>query len=118
MAESDGLTAPADARETAPAPGWRIGPLVVASGLAVSVLVHLALLGTVVFVSPLFGRPAPVYSVPVELVTPEQVAAEKPPSKPDKPAESAPSPPPDPQTQSQSPTQSQPPTQPAASPPS
>src|SRR3974390_1914313 len=97
MAENDGATAPANAEnETAQVPAavpalmptsmptsmptwaptwpptWRLGPFVVASGLGVSVLVHLALVGTVLFVSPLFGRPAPTYSIPVELVTPDQ----------------------------------------------
>lgn len=133
MADSDGVTAPADAADatlqaptpvsmsalafeatsaptSGPASGptssstWRIGPVAVATGLAVSVLVHLALLGTAVFVSPLLGRPAPVYAVPVELVTPEQVAEEKAsakPDKPDKPDRPDDSTKPDPQAQTQ-----------------
>ncbi|HUI96222.1 MAG TPA: hypothetical protein VLX44_10745 [Xanthobacteraceae bacterium] len=104
MTESDGVTAPVEpASETAQAPAslpppspmsspaasptasptWRLGPIAVASGLAVSVLIHLALVGTVLVVSPLVGRPAPVYSVPVELVTPDEVPADKPADKPD-----------------------------------
>src|SRR5215472_10055859 len=115
MAESEGVIAPVEpASETAQAPApalspspaaslsaspassaapspasspiWRIGPIAVASGLTVSVLVHLALVGTVLIVSPLVGRPAPVYSVPVELVTPDEVPADKP--KPDEPDKS------------------------------
>src|ERR1700751_1972211 len=107
MADSEGVTAPVEpageqgqgpaslasraaASSSIPAPtsspAWRLGPIVVASGLTVSVLIHLALVGTVLIVSPLVGRPAPVYSVPVGLVTPDEVPADKPkPDEPDKP---------------------------------
>jgi hypothetical protein len=113
MVESDGVTAPADRAEDKPpaptsTPIFRIGPVAVATGLAVSVLVHLALLGTALFVGPLLGRPAPVYSVPVELVTAEQVAEEKPPAKPDKPDDST-KPDPQAQTQAQAEAQRRPP---------
>ncbi len=77
----------------------------VASGLTVSVLIHLALVGTVLIVSPLVGRPAPVYSVPVELVTPDEVPADKP--KPDEPDKSTKPDRPDQSTQS-TPTDAQP----------
>src|ERR1700757_5196539 len=121
MAESEGVTAPvepASAPAQGPAslpppspmsspasPTWRFGPVAVASGLAVSVLVHLALVGTVLIVSPLVGRPAPVYSVPVELVTPDEVPADKP--KPDEPDKSTKPDRPDQSTQS-TPTDAQP----------
>src|SRR5579862_9877498 len=74
MAESDGATTPAEAEVETPEPRiWRFGRVAVASGLAVSIAAHFGLLGTALFVSPLLGRPAPVYAVPVELVTPDQV---------------------------------------------
>lgn len=119
MVDSDGVTAPADAADDAPAPTstptstptWRIGPVAVATGLAASVLIHLALLGTALFISPLLGRPAPVYSVPVELVTAEQVAQEKPSAKPDKPDDSTE---PNPQAQTHAEAQPPPPGGPAS----
>jgi len=133
MAESEGVTAPVEpASETAQAPAfvpdvspaspptsppasastsspasspvWRLGPIAVASGLTVSVLVHLALVGTVLIVSPLVGRPAPVYSVPVELVTPDEIPADKP--KPDAPDKSTKPDEPDKSTKPDQPEQS------------
>jgi hypothetical protein len=83
MTDSDGASARAqmaiDASEPA---GWRLGGVAVAGGLAISLFVHMGLVGTVVFVSPRLGHPAPVQSVTVDLVTPEELAAAGPP-KPD-----------------------------------
>jgi hypothetical protein len=60
----------------------------------------------VLIVSPLVGRPAPVYSVPVELVTPDEIPADKPKldepdksAKPDQPEQSTQSTPVEPQPQ-------------------
>lgn len=93
MAESEGAT-PADGARESPSTEnpsiWRLGRIAVAGGLAVSAAVHLALVGTVLFVSPRLGHPEPVRSVPVELVTPDELAAAKAdqPAKPDQPGKS------------------------------
>jgi hypothetical protein len=67
--------------ETSEPAGWRLGGVVVASGLAVSLFVHLGLVGTAVFVGARIGHPAPVQSVTVDLVTPEELAAAAPPKR-------------------------------------
>ena len=87
MADSDGATAPAVATsDTSPSPPpgrWRLGGIAVAGGLVVSSIIHLSLVGTVLFVSPLLLHPEPATSVTVDLVTPDELAALS--SKPDKP---------------------------------
>jgi hypothetical protein len=85
MSESEGATTQAEAtRETPGSAPWRLGSLAVAGGLAVSAIVHVALVGTVLFVSPKLLHPEPVDSVTVDLVTPEDLAAMS--EKPDEPA--------------------------------
>jgi len=80
---------------------WRLGSVAVASGLALSTLVHLALVGTVVFVTPRLLGPAPVNSMTVDIVSPDELAelskkATEPPasqqSAPDEPAQPTPQP--------------------------
>ena len=53
MADIDGAIAPAEAAIGKPRPAaWWLGSFAVAGGLVVSALVHLALVGTVLFVTP------------------------------------------------------------------
>jgi hypothetical protein len=76
MADSEGVVAPAGpASEPPPATAWRIGGLSLASGLVVSVAIHLVLVGgaLVVAARALQSQPAP--AVTVDLVTPEEFAA-------------------------------------------
>jgi hypothetical protein len=118
MADSEGATAPAVAMsDTPPSPPsapWRLGGFAVAGGLVVSSIIHLSLVGTVLFVSPLLLHPEPATSVTVDLVTPDELAAmsDKPdkPAEPEKPKQSAAAAPDRPAEAAQ------PPAQPAASP--
>ena len=73
MADDADATTPAAVADEKPT-AWRIGGVAVAGGLLISGLVHLVLVGTVLFVSPRLGYPEPVQSLPVDLVTPEELA--------------------------------------------
>jgi hypothetical protein len=75
MSDSDGVTTPAEVASETPTV-FRVGGVAVASGLVVSFVVHMALVGTVLVVSPLLGQPETVAALPVDLVTPDEVAAE------------------------------------------
>jgi len=76
MAESDGAAQPAQAIDAAPRlTPWRIGGFAVAGSLLASLLLHLALVGGVLLVGPRLLRPEPAYSVTVDLVTDEELAA-------------------------------------------
>jgi hypothetical protein len=76
MADNDGADARTQMAIDTPEPaGWRAGGVVVAAGLAVSFLVHMGLVGTVVLVAPRIGLPSPVQAVTVDLITPEELAA-------------------------------------------
>lgn len=98
IAESGGAIAPERAASEPPqSPVWRLGRYAVACGLVVSTIVHLGLVGTVLFVSPRLGYPEPADAVPVDIVTPDEVAAASSP-KPDPAAQPA-------APQSQTPTQ-------------
>lgn len=116
MADSDGATAPAVATSDtppSPPPGpWRHGGFAVAGGLVVSSIIHLSLVGTVLFVSPLLLHPEPATSMAVDLVTPDELAAmSDKPAAPENPKQSAAAAPDRPAEAAQ------PPAQPAASPP-
>lgn len=77
MSDSDGAIVPAEMASKAPTETptvFRIGGVAVAGGLVVSFVVHMALVGTVLVVSPRLGHPET--SIPVDLVTPDEVAAE------------------------------------------
>src|SRR5712672_434576 len=95
----DDVTAPAETAIDQPRPAARrMGSLAVAGGLLVSALVHLALVGTALFVTPKL-LPAPVNSMTVDIVSPEEIAeiskkAAEPPSpqQPDTPPRPAPAP--------------------------
>lgn len=100
MTESGGVIAPERAASEPPQPSaWRIGRYAVACGLVVSTIVHLGLVGTVLFVSPRIGYPEPADAVPVDIVTPDEIAASSP-AKPDPAAQPA-----APESQTQTPTQ-------------
>lgn len=100
MADGKGASAGAQmAIEMPDSALWRLGRVAVVSGLAVSLIIHLALVGTAVLVSARFGHPSPVQAVTVDLVTSDDLAAAEPP-KPDHPA---PSKAPEPETQAQPP---------------
>src|SRR5882762_5553641 len=74
MADIDGAIAPAEAAIGKPRPAaWWLGSFAVAGGLVVSALVHLALVGTVLFVTPKL-LPAPVNSMTVDIVSPDEIA--------------------------------------------
>jgi hypothetical protein len=121
MADSKGAVAPAEpASDAPPSAAWRSGAFVAASGLVVSTVVHLLLVGTALFVSPLLLQSEPATSMTVDLVTPEELAAmsDKPaepeksqqaagPEKPQQQTAAPAQPPPEP-------TQSQPPASPSA----
>ncbi|HEX4556387.1 MAG TPA: hypothetical protein VH249_20525 [Xanthobacteraceae bacterium] len=102
-----GVTPQAEAAVDEPrSTAWRLGGFAVAGGLALSTLVHLALVGTVVFVTPKLLGPAPVNSMTVDIVSPDEVAelskkaAESSASQPSAPGEPAqPTPPPQPQAE-------------------
>jgi hypothetical protein len=103
MADTDGVTPQAEAAIDEPRSAtWRLGGFAVAGGLVASALVHLALVGTVLFVTPKLLGPGPVNSMTVDIVSPDELAelskksADPPePPQPDKPAQ--PTPPPQPQ---------------------
>jgi hypothetical protein len=101
MADVDAAAAqPAAAPDAPRSAAWRLGGFAVAGGLAVSAFLHLALVGTVMLVTPRLLGPAPVNSMTVDIVSPEEIAelskkTESPdPSQPDKPPQ-----PPQPQAQ-------------------
>ena len=74
MADIDGAIAPAEVAVDKPRPAaWWLGSFAVAGGLVVSALVHLALVGTVLFVTPKL-LPAPVNSMTVDIVSPDEIA--------------------------------------------
>ncbi len=76
MADSEGAMAPAEpASETPPATAWRIGGLSLASGVVVSALVHLTLVGLAVVAGPRLLQSEPATAVTVDLVTPDELAA-------------------------------------------
>jgi type IV secretory pathway VirB10-like protein len=87
---------------------WWLGGFAVAGGLVVSALVHLALVGTILFVTPKL-LPAPVNSMTVDIVSPDEIAeiskkaAEPPSPQPPTPPQPAPAQPmaPPPQAQPQ-----------------
>ena len=98
MADSEGAIAPAEpANETPPPAGWRVGGVAVASGIVVSSIIHLSLVGTALFVSPRLLQSEPATSVTVDLVTPDELAAMSnkadTPAEPDKPKPSVDAPP-------------------------
>jgi hypothetical protein len=107
MADIGGATPQAEAAIDEPrSTAWRLGSFAVAGGLALSTLVHLALVGTVVFVTPKLLGPAPVNSMTVDIVSPDELAelskkaTEPPASQQSAPGEPAqPTPPPQPQAQ-------------------
>ncbi|HEY2136387.1 MAG TPA: hypothetical protein VGH49_10885 [Xanthobacteraceae bacterium] len=112
MADIDGAMAQHErANETPPPATWRLGSFVVAGGLAVSTVVHMVLFGTVLIVTPRLLGPAPVSSMTVDIMTPEEVAelskvAE--PSTPQQPASDKPAQPSLSQSPSVAPTSPQP----------
>lgn len=79
--------APAEpASETPPATAWRIGGLSLASGLVVSAVIHLGLVGFALVVGPRLLQSEPAPAMTVDLVTPEELAAMTPKAaEPDKP---------------------------------
>jgi hypothetical protein len=75
MADSEGVVAPAEpASETPPATAWRIGGLSLASGLVVSAVIHVLLVGIIVVVSPRLLQSEPAAEMTVDLVTPQELA--------------------------------------------
>jgi hypothetical protein len=127
MADIDGVTRGEAADETPRSATWWFGGFAVAGGLAVSTLVHLALVGSVLFVTPRLLGPAPVNSMTVDIVSPDEIAemtknaaepASPQPPATDKPAQSTPAPfmPPQSQSQSRPQPQPQPPAQAPSSP--
>ena len=87
MADSEGAIAPAAPAGDTPSPeAWRIGGFAVATSIVASTLVHLLLVGTVLFVGPRLLQSEPATAVTVELVTPDELAAmASKPSEPPKP---------------------------------
>src|SRR3979409_1297097 len=74
MADTDGAIAPTEVAVDKPRPAaWWLGSFAVAGGLVVSALVHLALVGTILFVTPKL-LPAPVNSMTVDIVSPDEIA--------------------------------------------
>ena len=107
MADIDGAIAPAEVAVDKPRPAaWWLGSFAVAGGLVVSALVHLALVGTVLFVTPKL-LPAPVNSMTVDIVSPDEIAemskkaAEPPGPQQPTPSQPAPAQPMAPQPQAQ-----------------
>jgi hypothetical protein len=112
MADIDGVTPKAEAATDKPRPAaWWLGSFAVAGGLAVSALVHLALVGTILFVTPKL-LPAPVNSMTVDIVSPDEIAeiskkaAEPPGPQQSTPPQPAPAQPMAPQPQAQAPPSS------------
>src|SRR5215813_271123 len=122
MADGKGASAGAQmAIEMPDSALWRLGRVAVVSGLAVSLIIHLALVGTAVLVSARFGHPSPVQAVTVDLVTSDDLAAAEPPkpetqAQPPAPAPFAP--PSAPPPSSPPPSAPAPSAQPSAPPPS
>jgi len=120
MADEAGVAAPAPATNEAPPlpTRWRLAGGVVAGGLAVSAVVHVVLVGTVLVMGSWGKAPEPVKAVPVDVVTPDELA--------DMTAQAKAQPTPQPSladtaSQSQQPPQARsgsPPAQPAVPPPS
>src|SRR5262245_2319903 len=76
MADSEGAVAPAvPASETPLAAEWRIGGVAVATGLVVSAVIHLIVVGTVLVASQQLLQSNPASDVSVDLITPEELAA-------------------------------------------
>jgi len=76
MADSEGAVAPAvPASETPPAAEWRLGGFAVATGLVVSAVIHLVVVGTVLVASQQLLQSKPADDVSVDLITPEELAA-------------------------------------------
>src|SRR3977135_4687696 len=107
MADIDGAIAPAEVAVDKPRPAaWWLGSFAVAGGLVVSARVHLALVGTVLFVTPKL-LPAPVNSMTVDIVSPDEIAeiskkaAAPPGPQQPTPPQPAPAPPLAPQPQAQ-----------------
>src|SRR3977135_2292024 len=74
MADIDGASAPAEVAVDMPRPAaWWLGSFAVAGGLVVSALVHLALVGTVLFVPPKL-LPAPVNWMTSVMGAPNEIA--------------------------------------------
>jgi len=116
------------ASETPPAPPparWRLASGVVAGGLAVSAAIHVALVGTVLVMGSWGKPPEPVKAVPVDVITPDDLAkmteeakAQPQPSLTDTPGQSQQPPQAQPQPTPQAQSASPPPDQPAVPPPS
>src|SRR5262249_58692520 len=76
MADSDGAAQPAQAVvETPRRTPWRMGGFAVGGSLLASLLLHLAVVGAALLVGPRLLRPEPAYSVTVDLVSDEELAA-------------------------------------------
>src|SRR3981081_4366949 len=74
MADIDGVIPKAEGATEKPRPAaWWLGSFAVAGGMVVSALVHLGLGGTVLFVTPKL-LPAPVNSMTVDIVSPDEIA--------------------------------------------
>jgi hypothetical protein len=87
MADSEGVVAPAEpACEPPPATAWRIGGLSLASGLVVSLAIHLVLVGGALVVAARAMQSQPAPALTVDLITPEELAAiTRKAAEPDKP---------------------------------
>ena len=75
MADSEGAVTPAEPLSETPPTAWRIGGLSLASGLVVSVVFHLALVGVALVAGPRLLQSEPATAVTVDLVTPDELAA-------------------------------------------
>jgi hypothetical protein len=117
MADGGGASTPVPAtNETPPAARWRFAGAMAVGGLAVSAVIHVALVGTVLVMGSWDQPPAPVKAVPVDMVTPDELAdmTEKAKTQPTSPATPDPSPA-DTPAQAQPSPQAQPPPAPQAS---
>lgn len=74
MADSEGAVAPAEPASGTPPP-LRLGGFVVASGLVVSIIIHLLVIGPVLILGSRLLQSEPATSMTVDLVTPEELAA-------------------------------------------
>jgi outer membrane biosynthesis protein TonB len=77
MTDEGGALAPAPATKAAdetPPARWRFASGIVAGGLAVSAAIHVALVGAVLVMGAQGRPPAPVKAVPVDVVTPDELA--------------------------------------------
>jgi outer membrane biosynthesis protein TonB len=131
MADEGGAsTTPEPATSEAPPARWRFAGGVVAGGLAVSLAVHVVLVGTVLVIGSWGKPPAPIKAVPVDVVTPDDLAkmteeakAQPQPSAAETPAQSQQPPQPQPQQPPEAPATPQAPSaspspEPAVPPPS